>query len=48
MYSSYDLFLDVIILLQIYQTSYKQAGEFLIGIISEIRIKFCQSLSYVI
>ena len=48
MYSPYDFFLDVIILLQIYQTSCEKAGEFLIGIIGEIRIKFGQLLSYII
>ena len=48
MYSPYDFFLNFIIFLQIYPASYKKIGEFLIGIIGEIRIKFCQFFSYVL
>ena len=48
MYSPYDFFLNFIIFLQIYPASYKKIGEFLIGIIGEVRIKFCQPLPYVI
>lgn len=48
MYSSYDSFLDFIILLQIYQTSSEKGRKFLIGITGEIRIRFGQFSSYVI
>ena len=47
MYSPYDFFLNFIIFLQIYPASYKKIGEFLIGIIGEVRIKIGQFFSYV-